>query len=248
MNNDETIIRQLIRRFMEGETTPEENDKIAAWFKAHPDVSDDLRDYQAMFGYFEAGMPWDFAVSTLGEERNEKLPVKKKPRLLYPLWISIAASVALVVLLSYPYSSNKVSDKPLAVIAKSDTVTSTPSTSTVDVPSGKEKKMHEMPTLQLKEKQPTNTRQPNRYRKHLFDIAPPKMDLAKATSVESQVATIASSASAVDSLSYKHLLMSGDVNEFAKLADKMADQVLADMMARQEMMISSLFEEAEQGE
>ncbi len=248
MNNDETIIRQLIHRFMEGETTPEENDKIAAWFKAHPDVSDDLRDYQAMFGYFEAGMPWDFAASTAEDECDEQLPTRKKKRLLYPLWISIAASVALVVLFSNPYSQNKESDKPLAVIIKSDSVTSTPSTSAADIPSGKEKKIHEMPTLQLKEIQPTNTKKTNRYRKHLFEIAPPKMDLAKVTSVESQVATIASSASAVDSLSYKHLLASGDVNEFAKLADKMADQMLEEMMARQEMMISSLFEEAEQGE
>ena len=57
MNEKEKDIRLLLGRFMAGETSLEEEALIGEWFRQHPDVSDDLKEYQMMFGYFDEGMP-----------------------------------------------------------------------------------------------------------------------------------------------------------------------------------------------
>ena len=47
---NEKDIRLLLNRFMAGETTLEEEALLGEWFRQHPDVSDDLKEYQMMFG------------------------------------------------------------------------------------------------------------------------------------------------------------------------------------------------------
>ena len=59
MNEKEKDIRLLLDRFMAGETSLEEEVLLGEWFRQHPDVSDDLKEYQLMFGYFDEGMPLD---------------------------------------------------------------------------------------------------------------------------------------------------------------------------------------------
>ena len=59
MTNDETKIRQLLSRFMAGETTVEEEELISEWFLTHPDASSDLEPYRKMFAWFGDGMPED---------------------------------------------------------------------------------------------------------------------------------------------------------------------------------------------
>lgn len=54
---NEKQIRQLLTRFMEGQTTVEEEQEIARWFAARREVAPDLEDYRQMFAYFDAGMP-----------------------------------------------------------------------------------------------------------------------------------------------------------------------------------------------
>ena len=54
---NEKQIRQLLVRFMEGQTTVEEEQEIARWFAARSEVAPDLEDYRQMFAYFDAGMP-----------------------------------------------------------------------------------------------------------------------------------------------------------------------------------------------
>lgn len=50
-------IRQLLGKFMDGETTVDEERYISEWFRSHPDVDGDLADYRVMFGWFDDGMP-----------------------------------------------------------------------------------------------------------------------------------------------------------------------------------------------
>lgn len=57
MQHEEQHVRQLLRRFMSGETTLDEEREIAAWLRKTGDLPDDLRDYQQMFAYFDEGMP-----------------------------------------------------------------------------------------------------------------------------------------------------------------------------------------------
>ena len=49
MNEKEKDIRLLLNWFMAGETTLEEEALLGGWFRQHPDVSDDLKEYQMMF-------------------------------------------------------------------------------------------------------------------------------------------------------------------------------------------------------
>lgn len=55
MNEKEKNIRLLLNRFMAGETSLEEEALLGEWFRQHPDVSDDLKEYQLMFGYSTRG-------------------------------------------------------------------------------------------------------------------------------------------------------------------------------------------------
>jgi hypothetical protein len=94
MNEKEKDIRLLLDRFMAGETSLEEEALIGEWFRQHPDVSDDLKEYQMMFGYFDEGMPLDHEA----EEHVENAHPKAKARMRH-LWLSLsmAASIALLI-------------------------------------------------------------------------------------------------------------------------------------------------------
>lgn len=94
MNEKEKDIRLLLDRFMVGETSLEEEALIGEWFRKHPDVSDDLKEYQMMFGYFDEGMPLDHEA----EEHVENAHPKAKAR-MRRLWLplSLAASIALLI-------------------------------------------------------------------------------------------------------------------------------------------------------
>ena len=68
---NEKQIRQLLTRFMEGQTTVEEEQEIARWFDARREVAPDLEDYRQMFAYFDAGMPEeDVAVTPVAAGRS----------------------------------------------------------------------------------------------------------------------------------------------------------------------------------
>lgn len=100
MNEKEKDIRLLLDRFMVGETSLEEEALIGEWFRKHPDVSDDLKEYQMMFGYFDEGMPLDHEA----EEHVENAHPKAKAR-MRRLWLplSLAASIALLIGFAIPW-------------------------------------------------------------------------------------------------------------------------------------------------
>lgn len=49
-------IEQLLRRFMDGLTSPEEEDRLGSYFR-HADVPKEWDAYKEMFAYFDEGMP-----------------------------------------------------------------------------------------------------------------------------------------------------------------------------------------------
>lgn len=51
-------IQRLIDRFMSGQSTLGEEERLAQYFRTH-DVPEEWADYKAMFAYFDAGMPVD---------------------------------------------------------------------------------------------------------------------------------------------------------------------------------------------
>lgn len=99
MNEKEKDIRLLLDRFMAGETSLEEEALIGEWFRKHPDLSDDLKEYQMMFGYFDEGMPLDYEAENHVEDAHPK--IKARMRHLW-LSLSMAASIALLFLIAIP--------------------------------------------------------------------------------------------------------------------------------------------------
>ena len=100
MNEKEKDIRLLLDRFMAGETSLEEEALLGEWFRQHPDVSDDLKEYQLMFGYFDEGMPLDHEAEEHVEDAHPKTKARMR-RLWLPL--SLAASIALLIGFAIPW-------------------------------------------------------------------------------------------------------------------------------------------------
>lgn len=97
MRHDEQHIRLLLRRFMAGETSLEEEREIAAWMRQAKSLPDDLCDYQQMFALFEAGMPCDLLSPSLLVTRQ------RRGRRLGMAVACVAACVAVVVGLGWPW-------------------------------------------------------------------------------------------------------------------------------------------------
>lgn len=96
----EKEIRKLLDRFMAGETSLEEEAKIGEWFGQHSHVPEDLKDYQEMFAYFDAGMPLDETTHENGRRNSHGWH-----RQLF-VALAVAASLALVLILVVPHLKN----------------------------------------------------------------------------------------------------------------------------------------------
>ena len=82
-------IEEYITRFMEGETTNEEERAIYHFFRSE-EVPEHLKVYAPMFAWYEEGMPEEQAAVSLKTSRRFHLPVE--------IWsIGIAATIAVVV-------------------------------------------------------------------------------------------------------------------------------------------------------
>ncbi len=81
-------IEKLLRRFMDGLTTVDEEARLAEWFRTN-DVPEEWIDYKQMFAFFDAGMP------DCGPVPAEEKP--KKRRWILPAMLSAAASVLLLL-------------------------------------------------------------------------------------------------------------------------------------------------------
>lgn len=82
-------IEEYITRFMEGETTNEEERAIYHFFRSE-EVPEYLKVYAPMFAWYEDGMPEEQAAVALKTSRRFRLPVE--------IWsIGIAATIAVVV-------------------------------------------------------------------------------------------------------------------------------------------------------
>lgn len=83
----EKEIQQLMERFLEGATTNAEEQMLYDYFNGR-DVADSLKPYQEMFRWYAARMP------------EQKANPKKRT---YAKWLSIAASILLLVGIGFGY-------------------------------------------------------------------------------------------------------------------------------------------------
>lgn len=102
---NEKQIRQLLTRFMEGQTTVEEEQEIARWFAARREVAPDLEDYRQMFAYFDAGMPEeDVAVTpvTAGGSSSVARSIALRVAMIAAACVAVAVVMTLALSPSSP--------------------------------------------------------------------------------------------------------------------------------------------------
>ena len=199
---NEKDIRLLLNRFMAGETTLEEEALLGEWFRQHPNVSDDLKEYQMMFGYFDEGMPLDHEPEKLleheAEKREEDIRPKAKNRMRrFGLPISIAASIALLITFAVPRIGQQIGQQAVhqddSKIAQLDGCAARDDTDSAVVQ--KEKTPDANLSMPEKVKKhgdsvspKTRKHKPGNYRQHLFAPAPPKLWIAQSIATDSLLA------------------------------------------------------------
>ena len=190
MNEKEKDIRLLLNWFMAGETTLEEEALLGEWFRQHPDVSDDLKEYQMMFRYFDEGMPLDHEA----EERVENAHPKAKAR-MRRLWLplSLAASIALLIGFAIPWLGRQTGHREDSKMAQLEGRTTQEDADSAVV---HEKKSTDA-DLSMPEKikksgdfvsPQTRKHKQRKYRQHLFAPAPPKLWIAQNIATDSLLA------------------------------------------------------------
>lgn len=152
----EKEIREALKRFMDGQTSVEEEEAIARYFRAN-DVSGDLKPYKAMFAWFDEGMP---------------LPQPKPARRRYWLRVAttLATSAAAIALLIIIHMNYNATDTASICPPPSHRDPVIPTTETTDT-TRRDSARSDEPRREMRRGTP---------RKYLYSPAPPKYDLAKA--------------------------------------------------------------------
>lgn len=181
MNEKEKDIRQLLDRFMAGETSLEEEALLGEWFRQHPDVSDDLKEYQMMFGYFDEGMPLDHQAEKHVADAHPTTKARMR-RLWLP--IGMAASIALLFVLAIPRIGQQPGHQDDSKMAQLDSRTNQEHTDSAAV--HEEKSTDANLSMPEKIKRSGDSVSPQtrkyksgKYRQHLFTPAPPKLWIAQ---------------------------------------------------------------------
>lgn len=190
MNEKEKDIRLLLDRFMAGETSLEEEALIGEWFRKHPDVSDDLKEYQMMFGYFDEGMPLDHEA----EEHVENAHPKAKAR-MRRLWLplSLAASIALLIGFAIPWVGRQTGHRDDSKMAQFEGRTPPEDVDSAVVHEEKSTDANLSMPEKIKKSgdsvsPKTRKHKQRQYRQHLFAPASPKLWIAQNIATDSLLA------------------------------------------------------------
>ncbi|WP_337437972.1 hypothetical protein [Prevotella sp.] len=231
-------IKQLIDRYMNGQTTVDEEQLLARYFRSATDLPDDLQPYRDMFAYFDEGMPLgtlpEFDGSAGQAETrvapdSSKVVAPRRHSLRMAAWWSgaVAAAVALLLIMYRPSA-------PVQPIASAVVVSDTCSTST-----GVEAEQNVV-TDSVKLKPQPQRRRPSVRRRYY--IAPPKTYLAHAAATDSitHAANANMNGSATDCLVAIHELSEAerqsierDIRESLRLVDEVRNTLLAVDMLNQ---------------
>lgn len=233
-------IKQLIDRYMNGQTTVDEEQLLARYFRNATDVPDSLKPYRDMFAYFDEGMPLgalpEFDGSAGQAETrvapdSSKVVAPRRHSLRMAAWwsgaVAVAAAVALLLIMHRP-------SVPVQPIASAVVVSDTCSTST-----GVEAEQNVVADSVKLKPQPQRRRPSVRRR---YYIAPPKTYLAHAAATDSitHAANANMNGSATDCLVAIHELSEAerqsierDIRESLRLVDEVRNTLLAVDMLNQ---------------
>lgn len=238
MNNPNKMkamqIQQLIDKYINGQTTVDEEQLIVRYFRNATDVPDSLKPYRDMFAYFDDGMPLgalpEFDGSAGQAETrvapdSSKVVAPRRHSLRMAAWWSGAAAVAAAVALLLIMHRQSA---PVQPIASAVVVSDTCSTST-----GVEAEQNVV-TDSVKLKPQPQRRRPSVRRRYY--LAPPKTYLAHAAATDSitHEANANMNGSATDCLVAIHELSEAerqsiehDIRESLRLVDEVRNTLLA---------------------
>lgn len=238
MNNPNKMtamqIQQLIDKYMNGQTTVDEEQLIARYFRTATDVPDTLKPYRDMFAYFDEGMPLgtlpefdgsaEQSDTRVAPDSNNVVAPRRRSLRIAAWWsgaVAVAAAVALLLIMHRPSA-------PVQPIASAVVVSDTCSTST-----GVEAEQNVV-TDSVKLKPQPQRRRPSVRRRYY--IAPPKTYLAHAAATDSTThqADANVNGSATDCLVAIHELpeaerqsIERDIKESLRLVDEVRNTLLA---------------------
>ena len=244
MNNPNKMtamqIQQLIDKYMNGQTTVDEEQLIARYFRTATDVPDSLKPYRDMFAYFDDGMPLgtlpEFdgssgqADTRVAPDSNNVVAPRRRSLRMAAWWsgaVAVAAAVALLLIMHRPSA-------PVQPIASAVVVSDTCSTST-----GVEAEQNVVTDSVKLKPQPQRHRPSVRRR---YYLAPPKTYLAHAVATDSitHQANANANGSANDCLVAIHELpeaerqsIERDIRESLRLVDEVRNTLLAVDMLNQ---------------
>lgn len=153
-------IQQLLKRFMAGETSPEEERQIGRYLSTHEPETDDEKAYKAMFAWFDDGMKTELPAP-------EK-PVRKNRKTAMRIVSGIAATAAAILLLliltpkNEPETAGKITAKAVIEPEKAEVRVDTIPNDTTARPSQNIRKIK------------------SRHRVRRYEVAPPQVMVAQA--------------------------------------------------------------------
>ena len=135
----EKDIRTLIDRYMAGQTSLEEESRLADYLRTH-DVGEDLQPYKQMFAWFDEGMPLESIQVNKQTSRQATLQSSRSSqssqfsRKTVCLIAAAAASIALLLLVAWPKAEPQQMAENTAMphIQESNEPATTPDTLTAD--------------------------------------------------------------------------------------------------------------------
>jgi len=107
-------MKEILRRFMEGTSTIEEEKQLADFFRTN-DVEPELQPYKEMFAWFDAGMP-EPSVAPARED------AERKPAKHYRIALLAAAAVALLIIAFFVFQKPSTSPIVAETTLQTDSV------------------------------------------------------------------------------------------------------------------------------
>lgn len=167
-------INETLSRFLDGRTTPEEEDRLAEYFRHADPLPDSLKPYRDMFAYFDAGMP----AGSLPE--FDAVPAKpKRQHRLIAIWSAAvtAAAAAAALLIMWPTADRNDNHLNSGDNTISIADASAKAAASAYVPSDDSTKVKNP----NKPTEPAPSQRDSRFVRQRYDIATPKLLIAANT-------------------------------------------------------------------
>lgn len=153
-------IEQLIKRFMDGQTTVDEENRIAEYLRTH-EVEDEWKPYKDMFGWFDEGMP----LQTNGQKHTTKIRSKA---ITVAMIMAAAAAIVALVMLVHPLTPDITPTQQTANVTNQfvteEKVISAKDTLAID---------------SMKKEAVKPNKKKSRTKRRVYNVMPPKTYLAK---------------------------------------------------------------------